>query len=98
MAMQMPKITECQVTQCSYNQNRQCHTMAITVGGPEDQCACCDTYFDAGQKGGIPDLTGSVGACKANSCEFNRSFECSAPGIQVGMHSGHADCTTFRPR
>jgi hypothetical protein len=39
-----------------------------------------------------------VGACKESDCFFNKSLECSAPGIDVGLHENHADCITFRPR
>jgi hypothetical protein len=98
MAMKMPKISACTVTDCSYNMQRQCHALAITVGGPEDVCACCDTYLHADKKGGVADMTGSVGACKVEECTFNKAFECAAPGIKVEMHQGHADCTTFRAR
>ena len=97
MAMKMPTISACNVTDCAYNTNQQCHTMAVTVGGPE-VCARCDTYFNASQKGGVSDMTASVGACKVNDCSFNSSFECTAPSIKVGQHQGHADCTTFNPR
>lgn len=97
MAMKMPKISACGVTDCSYNRQRQCHALAITVGGPE-VCACCDTYLHAETKGGVADMTGSVGACKVEECSFNKSFECAAPDIKVGLHEGHADCKTFKPR
>ncbi|GFE59299.1 hypothetical protein AOG1_31790 [Geobacter sp. AOG1] len=97
MAMKMSKITACDVTDCSYNQKQQCHALAITVGGPEP-CACCDTYLHAAAKGGVADMTGSVGACKVDSCSYNTSFECSASTIKVGLHQGHADCATFKAR
>ncbi len=97
MAKQMPKISACNVTDCSFNQKSQCHAMAITVGGPE-VCACCDTYLHASHKGGVADMTGGVGACKVESCSHNSSFECSARSIKVGLHQGHADCTTFKAR
>lgn len=97
MAMKMPKIDTCNVTSCSYNQNQQCHALAITVGGPE-ACACCDTYLHSGKKGGVPDMTGSVGACKVDQCSFNNSFECAAPQINVNLHQDHADCATFKAR
>ena len=74
MAMKMPKITACDVTSWSYNQGKQCHAMAITVGGPE-VCACCDTYLSADHRGGVPDMTSGVGACKVEACSFNKSFE-----------------------
>ena len=97
MAMNMPKISACEAVDCSYNRNKQCHAMAITVGGPE-ACACCDTFLHAGKKGGVADMTGSVGACKVDACTFNSSLECAASQIKVGMHEGHADCATFKAK
>jgi hypothetical protein len=43
-------------------------------------------------------MTGGVGACKVEDCRFNSMFECSASGINVAIHSGHADCATYSPR
>lgn len=95
MAFQLPKISKCSVTQCSYNMNFQCHTPAITVGSDH---AACDSYIDLMDKGGFTNVTGSVGACHESDCLFNKSLECSAPGIEVGQHKGHADCLTFNSR
>jgi hypothetical protein len=97
MAVKMPKISACDVQDCSYNKNQECHALAITVGGPE-VCACCDTYLHSSKKGGVAETTGGVGACKVDACSFNSSFECSAPGIRVELQHGHADCTTFKNR
>jgi hypothetical protein len=93
MAVQTPKILDCSVTDCSYNSNKACHAVAITVGN--GSCPMCDTYFNSSQKGGAMEITGSVGACKEFDCKFNKSLECSAPGIHVSGHMGHADCATF---
>ena len=97
MTVKMPKIESCEAKECSYNQNMQCHTIAITVGGP-DACPSCDTYLHAGKKGGISDVTGGVGACKLDGCSHNTAFECSAPAIKVGMFRNHVDCSTFKAR
>lgn len=96
MAVQTPKVLDCSVTECSYNTNKQCHAVAITVG--DSTCAMCDTYFKSSQKGGAMELTGSVGACKEADCKFNNSLECSASGIHVANHMGHADCSTYSRR
>ena len=96
MTVNMPKITACAVKDCSYNQNQQCHALAITVGGPEAYAAC-DTYLHAAKKGGVADVTAGVGACKVDKCSHNKSFECGAPAIKMGLHQGHADCETFKP-
>ncbi len=52
MAMNMPRISRCDVTECSYNKDGQCHTMAITVG--DASCPMCDTFVQAGVPGGDP--------------------------------------------
>lgn len=96
MAIQMPTITKCSATECSYNKNNECHTLAITVGDASHPA--CDTFFKAGHKGGVPDAKGGVGACKSENCQYNVLLECSAKMINVGYHQGHADCTTFTAR
>ncbi|MBI2400890.1 MAG: DUF1540 domain-containing protein [Deltaproteobacteria bacterium] len=95
MAITMPKILSCTVLECAYNVNSECHTMAITVG--DGGHASCDTFYRAPNKGG-GDMVGGVGACKSYECSFNKSYECTAPGINVAHHSEHADCKTFNPR
>jgi hypothetical protein len=94
--MTMPKIADCKVAECSYNKNKQCHTLAITVG--DGNCPKCDTFTKLGKKGGDPEMIAGVGSCRADNCKYNRSLECTAASIHVGMHSGHADCTTFSPK
>jgi len=93
----MTKITECNVTDCGYNKHNSCHTLAITVGGPEP-CPQCDTYVTNVRAGGIPDMNAGVGACKVSSCTHNDSLECSASSIKVGRHLNHPDCQTFHAR
>jgi hypothetical protein len=97
MPMTMPKILDCDATACSYNKNKECHAMAITVGSPA-ACAFCDTFFKSEARGGVSDMTGGVGACRMSNCKFNTSLECSARGIHVALHSDHAECTTFTAR
>ena len=94
--MKMSRIMECQVSDCSYNMNKKCHTLAITVG--DSGCPCCDTFVDAHKKGGDSDTIAGVGACKSENCMHNKSLECMADSIVVGMHSGHPDCQTFAAR
>ena len=88
----MSKILDCTMSDCSYNKNKECHTMAITIGGAH---AMCGTLLKAAQKGGVDDMTAGVGACQIANCKYNRNLECTASGIHVGMHSEHADCITF---
>ncbi len=92
--MDMPKITDCKVPECSYNRDSQCHAIAITIG--DNSVAHCDTFSRLGLKGGIEGLTGGVGACKMISCKFNRDLECSASsGIVVSNKNGHAECMSY---
>lgn len=93
MAISMPKILDCMVTDCSYNKDKACHAMAITVG--HGGHPMCDTFIRTAQKGGFMDMTGGVGACRESGCRFNKALECSASGIHVKLHVDHADCSTF---
>ncbi len=91
--MQMPKVTDCQAMECSYNVDSMCHALAITIGdGSNPQC---DTFCQSSSKGGDPTCTATVGACKVKSCMHNLSLECQAPSISVGYQSGQVDCMTF---
>lgn len=95
--MKLPVILECEADECAYNAQRQCHAAAITVG--DGARARCDTFWKAGNKGGIPDVHGEVGACRAAACRYNDRLECSATqGIRVGHHGGEVDCLTFAER
>ena len=96
--MTMSKISECQVSDCSYNNDNNCHALAITVG--DEKCPGCDTFTQSGKKGGNPGALGGVGACKVENCKYNNSLECSAGSIQVGLgtHGCHAECRTFSAR
>jgi hypothetical protein len=96
MSKKMPSVSECEMIECAYNQQRACHAMAITVG--DDVCPMCDTFLDSDSKGGVSNETGGVGACKESDCQFNDALECSAPSIKVSGHSGHADCSTYKRR
>ena len=93
--MQMPKVLACSVLECSYNKDKECHTMAINVGGGKHPA--CDTFTSMSRKGGDVASTAGIGACRVSECKYNRSLECSAPGITVGHHENHADCKTFVP-
>ncbi len=89
----MVKIVECSVGECAYNRENMCHTMAITVGN--GIAHKCDTFCPSPGKGGDPNAMGAVGACKAESCRFNQSLECTATGIRVGREGSLIDCLTF---
>ena len=91
----MPSISECEVKDCAYNENRQCHAIAINVGSA-GHCPQCDTFFQVSKKGGNRSVIGGVGACKQDDCKFNKQFECTASAVSVKLHGGHPDCATFQ--
>ena len=95
MTHQMPQVIDCDATDCSYNVDKRCHALGITVG---DEEPCCDTYHHAKKHGGFSDVIGGVGACKTDSCLFNDKLECTADGIHVKIKTDHPDCGTFMPR
>lgn len=93
MEMKIPKVLECDVSNCAYNNGGKCHTLGITVGGPEPYC---DTFVAAETiKGGMRDVNAEVGACKVQGCRFNKMLECSISGIHVKKLEGCASCATF---
>ena len=94
--MEMAKIKECNMQDCSYNMENMCHTMAITVG--EEDCASCDTYAHKSMKGGEMSMIAGVGACKVESCSHNQALECTMQNVQMGSHNSHADCMSFSQR
>ena len=91
--MQTPKVTQCQVEECAYNQNCICHAMAITVGNTGRPR--CDTFCISGIAAGDPSACAVVGACKASSCTHNESLECAAPSVNVGYEADEPDCLTY---
>jgi hypothetical protein len=95
MKGKMPTVESCEAFECAFNSENKCHALAINVGGPDDDCPACDTFLNSKKRGGLIQAIGSVGACKVEECKFNSLFECSAKGIAMHQHSGHADCSTF---
>lgn len=91
----MPEVASCAMTACGYNQDRNCHARAITVG--DGTHPMCDTYAPVSGSGAGTSKAG-VGACKVTVCTYNRDLECEAEGIRVDLHDGHPDCVTFAPR
>jgi hypothetical protein len=95
--MKMSRIERCQATECAYNSNGSCHTIAVTIGHPGG-CPDCDTFFVSGSKGGDKGATAGVGACRMASCQHNSRLECSAPSISVGPTEDHVHCLTFHEK
>ena len=95
MKQPAPAITNCSAGKCAYNYSGACRTFAVNIGGPDP---LCDTYFTNGKKGGIIDMVAKVGACRVEHCMHNKSFECTAPGVEVLFANDIAECTTFQKR
>lgn len=95
--MEMPKVINCTVSICAYNDSQACKAMAITIGDVSNRPKC-DTFLQTTIHGGIKDMTAGVGACKIAGCSYNKELECAAPNIKVGIQSGNAECLTFKKR
>jgi len=95
ICLDMPRVAECNVTECAYNMNKTCHARAITIGGSDRPA--CDTFFESNRHTNYDGIAG-VGACRVDTCVYNESFECQAPNIQVSHGQDQADCMTFRRR
>jgi hypothetical protein len=97
---EMPAVSECTVTSCSYNEDHDCHAFAITVSGVNG-AADCATFVPLDAKGGLPSVMSQVGACSRADCVYNEGLECTASAIKVGSGAapgGHiANCMTYRP-
>jgi len=84
-------VMTCLAESCSWNCYDECCAPAIEVGADHPRC---DTFTTAPE---IPtEETASVMDCKVAECSFNHNMACGAAGITLGVHSGHADCLTFR--
>jgi hypothetical protein len=94
--MNMPKVTQCEVEECAYNTDSECHAMAITIG--DSSTPQCDTFCDATSKGGDPASIANVGACKTSACQYNKQLECMLRSISVGWKDDAPDCLSFRKR
>ena len=92
--MEMPRVQECSVASCAYNQGG-CHAFAISIGSPDH--ARCNTFVEIPTKGGIESLIAQVGACSRADCRHNAGLECHAPGIRVASGQDMADCMTYDP-
>lgn len=93
--MDMPDVQSCDVLECAYNKQRECHAMAITIG--DSGTPRCDTFWAKGPSAdaGDPYQKGHVGACHTSQCEYNDRLECNAPSIRVGYQNESPNCLTF---
>ncbi|MDX1763698.1 MAG: DUF1540 domain-containing protein [bacterium] len=90
---QMPMIVSCTGSDCSYNKDMICNAMAVTIG--EEGEAICDTYYHGSRRIAYPETVSFVGACKMESCRFNRYLECTAYwGVSLVGREGRVYCDT----
>ena len=94
--MEMPRVSHCEVSECSYNMDNRCHAMAITIG--DSMHPHCDTMCVSDCKCSQKQNIAGVGACKTSTCVHNQSLECGAPEINVGFCDQDVDCLTFKSR
>ncbi len=85
------RVMTCLAESCSWNCDDQCCAPSIEVGAEHPRC---DTYTTA--PADPLDTMAMVQDCKVAGCHFNRNMACEASGITLNVHSGHADCLTFR--
>ncbi|MFE5774387.1 DUF1540 domain-containing protein [Brachybacterium sp. NPDC056505] len=91
-AIEMPKVTECSVSGCSYNHDG-CTAFAVTVDADHD----CATFIPLDTKGGLSKVISQVGACQQTDCVFNKDLECSAGSVRMGPGAGAAaECLSFQ--
>lgn len=95
--MDMPDVQSCDVLECAYNKQRECHAIAITIG--DSSTPHCDTFWAKGgsSEAGDPFQKGHVGACHTSQCEYNTRLECKAPAIRVGYQNESPNCLTYEP-
>jgi Domain of Unknown Function (DUF1540) len=88
----MPEVIECEVDECAYNVDFNCHARAITVGNMQKHL--CDTMI-ASVRHTHREAVAGVGACRSFNCIHNEDFECQAEGINVTRSGGMVQCGTF---
>ncbi|QWC84532.1 DUF1540 domain-containing protein [Nocardioidaceae bacterium] len=88
--MQLPIVSTCSISGCSYNHDQDCHAGAITVLGDTG----CGTYVAEGRGAGTEGRA-QVGACHRSACTHNENLECAAPKVEIGAGGDTADCLTF---
>lgn len=92
--IEVPEVTSCAATSCTYNTDAQCHARAITIGNGASP-AQCDTFVSSNGHVSDTGVHAGVGACHATRCQHNQDYECNAPAIDVTVHGDRADCATF---
>lgn len=84
-------VLTCTVSDCTYNRAFGCHAPRIQV---DNGHPACSTYTHDAAPLSTPES--SVVLCLSLDCLFNTHAHCTAHGVTIGTHAGHADCVTFR--
>ncbi|GAA5031161.1 DUF1540 domain-containing protein [Microbacterium fluvii] len=92
----LPRVSECAVAGCSYNDHSHCHAAAVTIGTSAGETECA-TFVPLGTRGGLDKVVTHVGACKRSECVHNESLECTADAVRIGPGAEAADCLTYQP-
>ncbi len=90
----LPRVSECTVLGCSYNDHSHCHAAAVTIGGEVGDAECA-TFIPLSAKGGLDKVVSHVGACQRAECVHNSALECTASAVRVGPGADAADCLTY---
>lgn len=90
-------VSFCEVSDCAYNKVSSCHAIAVTIGEVRHP-ACLTFYKSRGGRGGAPSAEAMIGACKMENCSYNVLLGCTAGGVTVVFHHGHADCDKYAVR
>jgi hypothetical protein len=96
--MEMPLVLSCDMTDCDYNRNEQCHAMAVTIGDSDNPM--CDTFWvteGKKAKAGDPKQSGRIGACRMSQCIYNERLQCMSGSITVGQKEQNPMCRTYNP-
>ncbi len=96
ITIEIPAVTECSITECSYNAGHACHAKAITIG--DGVHPGCDTFLFMSTHVREKERHAGVGACKVTTCRFNEDLECSADAISVGRLAAGVSCLNYVPR
>ena len=86
-ALEMPRVQECVVAACAYNQSGDCHAFAITIGSMDH--AHCHTFVESPVRGGVDSLIAQVGAASAPTAGTTSSWSATR------RRSGSARTTTW---
>jgi hypothetical protein len=96
MTIDMPPVSNCDITECAYNMGHNCHARAITVG--DGIHPGCDTFFSNTTHTHKTKQLAGVGACKVSGCMHNTDYECGADDIIVGKDTANGiRCLTYAP-